>query len=296
MMATDGQSAGMQSLTMSGARVLTPPRWTPLEALLEAWRSRALIPYFGRRFLERRYARTVLGWIWIPLRPALDVGARVLLFGGFLGVASGDRPYFMFFIIGMAAWVLFERTAVWALRALEVNRALLSRAYVSRLAALLAAVVPGALDFLLYLGIAAIGAGYYLLSDGTSYLFFGFRATAEVAAGLVLLVLYGLAIGLWTSVIAAEARDVRFFARYVFGFWYFLSPVIYPINTIPERYQGLAELNPITAPIELVKDGLLSTAPPTLSSLLVSLATLTVLLLGGLWFFARSQRPGVERI
>lgn len=281
---------------MSAGRVLAPPRWTPMEVLLDAWRHRALIPYFGRRFLERRYARTVLGWFWIPLRPTLDVGARVLLFGGFLGVASGDRPYFMFFIIGMAAWQLFERTALWALRALEVNRALLSRAYVSRLAAVIAAAVPGVLEFLLYLGIAAIGALYYTLSHGTSYLTFGFRAMAAAGIGLVLLVLYGFGIGLWTAVMAAEARDVRFFARYVFGFWYFLTPVIYPISTIPERYRGLAELNPLTAPVELVKYGLLSTAPPSSSSLFVSLATLTVLLLGGLWYFARSQRPAVERI
>lgn len=281
---------------MSAGRTLAPPRWTPLEALADAWRNRALIPYFGRRFLERRYARTVLGWVWIPLRPALDVGARVLLFGGFLGVASGDRPYFMFFIIGMAAWQLFERTAFWAIRALEVNRALLSRAHVSRLAAVIAAAVPGILDFLLYLGLAAIGASYYQLSDGTSYLSFDLRGAAAIATGLGLLVLFGLGIGLWTAVLAAEARDVRFFARYVFGFWYFLTPVIYPLSTIPERYRVLAELNPVTAPVELVKYGFLQTAPPSLASVWVSLTVLGALLLAGLWFFARSMRPAVERI
>jgi lipopolysaccharide transport system permease protein len=281
---------------MSAGRTLAPPRWTPLEALADAWRNRALIPYFGRRFLERRYARTVLGWVWIPLRPTLDVGARVLLFGGFLGVASGDRPYFMFFIIGMAAWQLFERTAFWAIRALEVNRALLSRAHVSRLAAVIAAAVPGILDFLLYLGIAAIGASYYQLSDDTSYLSFDLRGLAAIGTGLGLLVLFGLGIGLWTTVLAAEARDVRFFARYVFGFWYFLTPVIYPLSTIPERYQVLAELNPVTAPVELVKYGFLQTAAPSIASVWVSLTVLGALLLGGLWFFARSQRPAVERI
>lgn len=281
---------------ITAARVLAPPRWTPFEAVLGLWRSRALIPYFGRRFLERRYARTVLGWIWIPLRPAFDVGARVLLFGGFLGVASGDRPYFMFFIIGMSAWILFERTAFWAIRALEINRSLLARAHVSRLAALVAAAVPGILDFLLYLGIGLIGGLYYLLAEGTSYLSADPRGVAAVLTGLGLLVLYGLGIGLWTTTLAAEARDVRFFSRYVFGFWYFLTPVIYPISTIPERYRAIAELNPVTAPVELVKYGLLRTAPPALSSLWVSLATLIVLFGGGLWFFARSQRAAVERI
>jgi lipopolysaccharide transport system permease protein len=283
-------------LALRAARVLTAPTWTPLEAVSGLWRNRALIPYFGRRFLERRYARTVLGWIWIPLRPTFDVGARVLLFGGFLGVASGDRPYFMFFIVGMSAWILFERTAFWAIRALEINRALLARAHVSRLGALVAAAVPGVLDFLLYLGLALIGGIYYKAAQGTSYLVVDPRGVAAVLTGLGLLVLYGLGIGLWTCTAAAEARDVRFFARYVFGFWYFLTPVIYPISTIPERYRAIAELNPITAPVELVKYGLLRTAPPEISSLSVSLAFLLALLGGGLWYFARSQRVAVERI
>lgn len=263
---------------------------------MAAWRSRALIPYFGRRFLERRYARTVLGWLWIPLRPGLDVGARVLLFGGFLGVASGDRPYFMFFIAGMAAWTLFERTAFWATRALEMNRALFSRVYVSRLAPVTAAVVPGLLDFLLYAVIGALGAVYYKVAEGTSYLIFDLRTIAAVGTGVALLAISGVAIGVWTAPLAAETRDVRFLSRYVFGFWFFITPVVYPISTIPERYRPIAELNPLTAPVELVKYGVLRTAPPTVSSLVVSLLFLVVVLAGGLWFFARSQRLPVERI
>jgi ABC-type polysaccharide/polyol phosphate export permease len=266
---------------MSAERVLAPPRWTPLEALTAAWRDRALIPYFGRRFLERRYARTVLGWLWIPLRPTLDVGARVLLFGGFLGVASGDRPYFMFFVVGTAAWQLFDRTAFWATRAIEMNRTLFSRVHVSRLAAVAAAVVPGVLDFLLYAGICAVGATYYLVADGTSYLILDPRAVAAAALGVLLIVLSALAVGLWTSALAAETRDARFFFRYLSGFWYFITPVIYPIST---------------APVELVKYGVLSTAPPTTTSLAATAVFLVVVLAGGLWFAARSQRAAVERI
>lgn len=281
---------------MSAERVLAPPRWTPLEALTAAWRDRALIPYFGRRFLERRYARTVLGWLWIPLRPALDVGARVLLFGGFLGVASGDRPYFMFFVVGTAAWQLFDRTAFWATRAIEMNRTLFSRVHVSRLAAVAAAAVPGVLDFLLYAGICAVGATYYLLVDGNSYLIFDLLTVAAAGLGVLLLVLSALGVGLWTSALAAETRDARFFFRYLLGFWYFITPVIYPISTIPERYRPIAELNPLTAPVELVKYGVLRTAPPTTTSVAATSVFLVVVLVGGLWFAARSQRPAVERI
>ena len=38
-------------------------------------------------------------------------------------------------------------------------------------------------------------------------------------------------------------------AGYVLGMWYFITPVIYPIEKIPSSYRFLAELNPVTAPI-----------------------------------------------
>lgn len=288
-------SAHFEQAAARSQRVFTPPRWTPLGALTRLWRHRSLIPYFGRRYLERRYARTLLGWVWIPLRPTFDIGARVLLFGGFLGVASGDRPYFMFFIVGMAAWQLFERSAFWAMRAIEMNRALLSRAHISRLVPVVAAVVPGALDFLLYFAIASIGAAYYYVSNGSQYLALD-TTTAAAGVGVVLLSLFAIALGMLLAPLAAEARDVRFFARYLFGFWFFLTPIVYPLSTIPPDYRKLAELNPLTAPVELVKYGLLRTAQPTSLSLTVSLATLALLLVGGLWFFARRERTSTERI
>ena len=94
-----------------GAHVIEPPTIGMLRQLVALWRHWRLALHFGARYVERRYARTLLGWLWVPLRPTADVAGRVLLFGGFLGVASGDRPYFMFFIVGFAAWMLFDRTA-----------------------------------------------------------------------------------------------------------------------------------------------------------------------------------------
>lgn len=255
-----------------------------------------MLPFFGRNFVYRRYARTHLGWLWIPLRPAFDVGARVLLFGAFLGVSSGDRPYFMFFIMGTSAWILFERSAFWATRALEMNRTLLSRVNVSKLPAVAASVVPGGLDFLLYFTIALCGAVYYKWSEGTSYLVISGRSLAVAATGLALLALLGVVLGLVTAPLAAETRDVRFVARYVLGFWFFLTPIVYPVSSIPERYRPIAEYNPVTAPVEMVKYGMLDTAPPSRATVVVTLVFLAVVLPLALSLFARFERAHAERI
>jgi lipopolysaccharide transport system permease protein len=112
--------------------------------------------------------------------------------------------------------------------------------------------------------------------------------------GLLLLLLMGLSIALWTSPYAARARDVRFGLRYTLGIWYFLTPVIYPLGAIPSTFEVLARLNPATAPIELVKFGLFGTGKVPYTSLWVTLAFSAVVAGGGMWFFGRHEEAAAD--
>src|SRR5438094_501448 len=69
-----------------GVRVYTPGHRYAFR-LLDLWRYRGLLRYFGKLYVKRRYRRTWLGWIWVPLRPSADMAGRVLLFGGLLSVS-----------------------------------------------------------------------------------------------------------------------------------------------------------------------------------------------------------------
>ena len=97
-----------------------------------------------------------------------------------------------------------------------------------------------------------------------------------------MLLLFGLSIGLWTSVLAATARDVRFGFNYVMRLWFFITPVIYPVSAIPADFRPIAEYNPATAPVETAKHGLLAQRPRRANSLIVTLVTVTCLLLWGM--------------
>lgn len=271
--------------------VRRPAAPDPVSRLRAVWSHRRQVAFFGRRLIEKRYIRTWLGMVWIPLRPALDVGMRALLFGGLLAVSSEGLPYLVFFGMGMAAWMLLESSALWATRSLEVNRAVLRRINVPRLVPLASAAAPAAVEFGLYLLIAAIAVAYYGVADGTIYVQSPLGVDGLVAlGGLATLGLIGIGIGLWTSPFVAQARDIRFVFGYVTGLWFFLTPVIYPIDSIPENYRPLAEYNPATAPVDAFKHALLGTPPPSATSWTVSLVTVAALLASGWWFFARKER------
>lgn len=281
------------ALAPARPRVIEPRQPGPLERVREFWRYRRLIPYFGKRFIEKLYLRTWLGWLWIPLRPILDVGARVLIFGALLGVPSDGVPYLLFFLIGMSAWQFFATTTYWATRCVELNRRVLKRMYLPRLTVLVASVAPSALFYIMYMIIAAIVVAYYQIADGVFYLVLGPELLIAVA-GLVLSTLLALSIGLFTSIWGAQARDVRFTLAYVLNFWFFLTPVIYPLSTIPEGFQTVASLNPMTAPIEMVRYGFLGSGEVPLTALAVSVGTIVVIALGGLAYFSRSEALALD--
>jgi lipopolysaccharide transport system permease protein len=263
--------------------------------LLDLWRHRGLLRYFGKLYIQRRYRRAWLGWLWVPLRPSADVAGRVLLFGGLLAVASGTRPYFMFFIVGATAWRFFSTGVVMATRGLELNRSLFQRVNLPRATAVAAAIVPATIEAGIFALIGLAGAIYFKLTQGSFFLVFGVSTLAAVA-GFALLALYVFAIGLWTAPLSLHARDVRFILTYFLGLWYVATPVIYPISSIPQQFRPLAVYNPITAPVELIKYGILQTSGPSHVSVVVSLVAIAVLLLGGLLTFARAEAKAAARV
>ena len=53
-----------------------------------------------------------------------------------------------------------------------------------------------------------------------------------------------------------NVRDVRYSLLYILGFWFYLTPVIYPLSLVPDKYQALAQVNPMTPIVELFRSGL----------------------------------------
>jgi lipopolysaccharide transport system permease protein len=271
--------------------------WKPgvLARLAEVWHDRRLLPYFGRRFVTRRYQNTWLGWIWLPLRPGLDMLSKGFFFGGVLQVQSGNRPYIIFFTFGSCGWVLFDSMNKWGIRGIRMSNRFVRKAYCPRLPRLLGIVFPAALDLLLYTIVAIVAVFYYLATRGKLYVYPSAHVSIALA-GIVLLALWGLTIALWMAPFTLTARDIRYGFNYLTQLWYFVTPIAYPISSMPPKYQPIAELNPLTAPIEMVKYGFLDTAAPTTKELISSFIGLSVFLIGGLIVFSRMERAAVDRL
>jgi lipopolysaccharide transport system permease protein len=105
-----------------------------------------------------------------------------------------------------------------------------------------------------------------------------------------------LAVGLWLSALNVRYRDVRHTIPFLIQCWMYASPVVYPVNVIPEGWRTLYSLNPMTGVIEGFRWALLGNVNPDVSVMLVSFIAVITLLIGGLIFFHRMEQTFADVI
>jgi lipopolysaccharide transport system permease protein len=265
------------------------------ERARELWAYRHLWWFFAGRTLQRLYRRSSLGMLWLVLRISGPVGLNSLIFGGVLDVKSGSIPYFLFFLCGSATWILFDRSLLTITRSVEQNRKLVTRVYFPRIILPFAAVSPAFLYLAIVL-LTMVGTNiYFYVNDHVWYIQPGPRLLVSAAA-IVMSLTFAIAVGLWTSVLQARYRDVRMGLRQLMPFWFYLTPVIYPLDHIPEKWRWLAALNPMSAVVEAFKWGTLREGHLDVAHVGTSVVLITLTMVLGIWFFNRQEGASVDKL
>lgn len=289
--AGDRRLAGINPATTVTVTDTPPGVWTLVR---ETWRERRLAPRLGTRVLLKLIWGTKLGAWWLVLRPTMDTLGKALIFGALLGVAApGGVPYFVYLLAGLIGWRLFDRIVLYATRSFDLYRKVMTQIDFPLLLAPLSSAAFPLVEVSVYVGVLLVAVLFFLTVHGELYLALGFESLAALG-GLAILVAAGCGIGFWTSVLHGKARDTRLVMRYVLEFWLYLTPVVYPLSAISPGYRVLFNANPLTAPIEMVKLGLLGTGEVTLYPALWSTAFAAIAVTSGLWFFSREARRSVD--
>lgn len=253
----------------------------------EAWRNRGLVPRLAARVVVKTYVKTILGRAWLVLRPLMDTLGLALLFGAVIGIAvPGGVPYLVFLLVGLFGWRLFDRSLFWATRSFDRYARLLRKLNPPLLIMPIAGTGPAIVESFVYALILVGVLAFYGIVDGTLYLVVGPQLLLGLA-GLLLCLGLALGLGLTLSVLNARARDVRLSLRYVLTIWFYVTPVVYPLERLPATFQALAQINPVTPMIEMIKEGFLGVGrvdPPGVAWAVV--ATLGSIAFG-LWFLSR---------
>jgi len=257
--------------------------WVALD-VRELWRYRELLYFLTWRDILVRYKQAVIGVAWAALQPLLTMIVFTVVFNMALGIKSPASaiPYAVFSFTGLLPWNFFSGALTRSGISLVVNANLLTKVYFPRLvipiSAVLAGLVDLAISFLVLIGLMAA---------------YGIAPTWHVVYLPVFVVLAfatALAISLWLSALNVLYRDVQYVIPFLVQLWMFVSPVIYPIDKIPAGPLRTAfALNPMTGVIGGFRWALLGQQFPG-GYLWLSSGVVTVLLLGGLFYFKRIER------
>lgn len=264
--------------------------------LLEVWRARSLLPFFAHRSAEQIISRTILGFFWLILRPAVPVAVMTVVFGFLANLrAAVNIPYVVFFLYGVTAWSAFDGCLIWATRSLFNNRSLLTKIYFPRMLVPLAGTFPGVMEFVVHLGFLALTIAFFALADGEVYIVWGWGLLVGAAA-LTLPFLTAVGASLFTSLWDYNARDTRYTIQIVLRFLLYLCPVIYPATNIPEQYRVFYFINPLAGAIESFRAAMLGdleNAP--IGALIYSACFVGALLFAGVVYFFATESEWLDR-
>jgi lipopolysaccharide transport system permease protein len=262
-------------------------------SLLDVWRQRALFPRVGIRVMIKGLAGTMLGPFWIVAAPIVSLVGFGILFGSVAKPPSHGVPYLVFMLGGALGWSAFERVAFWGTRSFDVYRRITRNVYIPSLMVPMAGSVIAAIEVTMSVVILIGALLVYWVIDGHMYLRIGPQLMLA-PLGVALSIAVGWSVAFWTGTLNARARDVRLVFRWVLLIWLYITPVLYPLSSLPSALSDIAALNPVVAPVEMVKEGFLGIGSVQLDRLAITVGFVLVVGGWGAWFCTR-MAPGFVR-
>ncbi|WP_217921327.1 ABC transporter permease [Miltoncostaea oceani] len=247
----------------------------------ELWDARELVGFLALRDLKARYKQAVFGFGWAVVQPLAGALVFALVFRGLADVSSDGLPYLVFALVGFVVWSYFSLSLNSATSTLIVNSSMVTKVYFPRIAAPIAALLPGLLNMAVGFGVVAV-----------AMVVFGAAPTLAILA-LPLCVLAAILVALGPSLILAtlhvKYRDVAAAIGLVTQMWLLASPVAYPSSLVPDRWQWLYAMNPVAGLIDVTRWSIAGGPWPG-PDLAISAGVALVLMVWGLVYFQRAER------
>jgi lipopolysaccharide transport system permease protein len=256
-------------------------------------RYRDLFASLFRRDFQARYKGSALGILWSLANPLLLMAIYVLVFSLLWRVTGTIEHYPLYLLVGLAAWLFFATSLQTAARSMLDNANLIRKTRFPRQLVPLSSVATQLVTFVVMLAVLVV-LNAALIPE--------VRSTALLALPLAVLFV-GLVGGLAIAVAAANVvfRDVEHLLGAVLLPWFFLTPVLYSFEQIPQfdRHPNVVAalrwLNPVTPPIEAIRAPLWEGEAPRLADVVYLVVAAAVALALGAWVFTRADdRIAVE--
>lgn len=282
-------TAQENSIPFSGEVVVIKPttNWLAIDFHL-LWQFRDLLLALTWRDVRLRYRQTFLGVAWVILQPLLGAGIFAIVFGVIAKMPNQGVPYFVISYSGLLGWTLFSGSLTRIGSCVVANAELIRKVFFPRLLLPLGIVPCALMDFAIgavFMGVLMV---IYRIAPSWHLIFFPLSA----------LILTGMALGLGmiAGSLSVKYRDVQYVMPLFVQMLMFASPVGYSAAAVPAYIKPFYDLNPLVAPLEMMRWSLIGVGHASAGGILYSVLVTAGLLALGLVVFRITERKFADVI
>jgi ABC-2 type transport system permease protein len=244
---------------------------------------------------KKTYFGTVLGYVWSLLRPLLLFAVLLFVFTKIVRLGSGVPHYPVLLLMNVVLFGFFSEATTTAVMSVVNQESVVRKTQFPRLVIPLSVVVTGLFNLAVNLVVVLIFIAAFGVSPAWTWLLFP----------LIVLVLFVFttALSMLLASLYVRFRDTAIIWSVVASALFYATPVIYPIEIVPERYRDLIMLNPLTAIFEQARKWMIDPSAPGAVSAAGGWTHLlpgTAIFLGtcalGAWYFNREAPRIAEEL
>jgi lipopolysaccharide transport system permease protein len=252
-----------------------------VRALRSTWGVREYILASVKRDFVSRYLGTQLGWFWVIAQPLAMILIYTLVFAQIMRPAlpgrEGPFAYSINLCAGILLWQLFSELLTRSVGVFVHNANILKKVSLPKFSLPIITAITGLTNFalvvILFLGFLALIGEW----PGASVL--------ALIPVVVIVMAFSMGLGVLLGTINVFYRDVEQTVGIALGFWFWLTPIVYPARTLPDWLSSVLTWNPMWPLVHFAQSVFLDQQIPAWSLLIYPAAVATVLLLLGLYAF-----------
>ncbi len=243
-----------------------------------------------------KFFGSVLGYFWQLMRPLLLFGVLYFVFTQLVRLGGGVKNYPVMLLMGIIIYTFYAEATGTAVASVPARESLVRKVHFPRLVIPLSVVLTTYLNFVLNFLAVVI----FVLASGIEPRWSWFEIFPLVL-GLGLLC---TGIGTMLSALFVRYRDVQPIWDVALQISFYASPILYPIETIPDtRLQHLIMCNPLAVIVQQARHAIIDPGAPSAAAaiggaprLLIPLALLIIVCALGYWIFDRSAPSIAEEL
>ena len=252
-----------------------------------------LILLFVRRDFVVFYKQTILGPLWYIIQPLFNTLVFTLIFGKVAKIPTDGVPPFIFYLSGTVVWAYFASCLNQTGKTFVANAGVFGKVYFPRVTVPISIAITTVYQFIIQFMIF-LGFFIYFWYVGTDI-----KPSIYVFT-LPLIVLHmailSVGMGLIISAATAKYRDLTFAMSFLVQLWMYLTPVVYPLSEVPDKFKIFILINPMTAVVESFRGVFLGVSSLTLQGLLLSIILTILFFIVGIIVFSRVEKTFMDTV